>query len=59
MMPVDSILADFMSELDLNISILLYRLTPTNLDEVIMKAKIIKIRQKNASEVIQVNAKMT
>ena len=49
MMPADSVLADFMSELDSNISMLLYGLAPTNLDEAIMKAKMIEIGQKNAS----------
>jgi len=58
-MPADSILADFMSKLDSNISMLLYGLAPTNLNEAIMKAKMIEMRQKNASGVIQVNAKMT
>jgi len=43
-MSANSILADFMSELDLNISMLLYRLVSTNLDKVIMKVKMIKIR---------------
>ncbi len=59
MMPADSVLADFMSELDPNISMLLYGLVPTNLDEAIMKAKMIEIGQKNALGAIQVNAKMT
>ncbi len=59
MMSADSVLADFMSELNSNISMLLYGLALTNLDEAIMKAKIIEIGQKNASGVIQVNAKMT
>ncbi len=48
-----------MSELDPNISMLLYELAPTNLDEAIIKAKIIEMEQKNASGAIQVNAKMT
>ncbi len=43
MMPADSILADFMLGLDLNIFILLYGLVPTNLDEAIMKAKMIEM----------------
>ena len=43
MMPADSVLTDFMSELDLNISMLLYELVSTNLDEAIMKAKMIEI----------------
>ncbi len=43
MMPANSVLADFMFELNPNISILLYGLVPTNLDEVIMKAKMIEI----------------
>ena len=59
MMLADSVLADFMSELDPNISMLLYRLALINLDKAIMKAKMIEIGQKNASGAIQVNAKMT
>src|SRR6266508_1502872 len=59
MIPADSVLADFMSGLDLNISMLLYGLAPTNLNEAIMKAKMIEMGQKNALGVIQVNAKMT
>jgi len=58
-MLADSVLADFMSGLNLNIFMLLYGLVPINLDEAIMKAKIIEIGQKNASGAIQVNAKMT
>ena len=58
-MPADSILADFMFGLDLNISMLLYGLASTNLDEAIMKAKIIEMGQKNVSRAIQINAKMT
>ena len=52
MMPADNILADFMSELDSNISMLLYGLALTNLDEAIMKAKMIEIGQKNTSGAI-------
>ena len=51
-MPVNSILTDFMLGLDSNISMLLYELALINLDEVIMKAKIIKIGQKNALRTI-------
>ncbi len=58
MMLADSILADFMSGLNPNISILLYGLALTNLNEAIIKAKIIEMEQKNASGAIQVNAKM-
>ena len=57
-MLADSVLADFISRLDLNISILLYGLASTNLDEAIMKAKMIEMGQKNASGAIQINAKM-
>ncbi len=52
MMPADSISADFMSGLDPNISMLLYGLAPTNLDEIIIKAKMIEMGQKNASRAI-------
>ncbi len=58
MIPADSILANFMLGLDSNISMLLYRLALTNLDEAIMKAKMIEIGQKNASEAIQINTKL-
>jgi len=43
MILADSILIDFMFELDLNISMLLYGLIPTNLDKIIIKAKMIEI----------------
>ncbi len=59
MMSADSVLADFMSGLDSNISILLYGLALINLDKAIMKTKMIEIEQKNVSKAIQVNAKMT
>ncbi len=58
MMPVDSVLANLIFGLDPNISMLLYGLAPTNLDEAIMKTKMIEMGQKNASGTIQVNAKM-
>jgi len=58
MISADSILADFIFRLDSNISILLYELVSTSLDEAIMKAKMIEIGQKNVSRVIQVNAKI-
>ncbi len=58
MMSAKSILANFISELDPNISIMLYRLALKSLDEVIRKTKMIEIDQRNASEVIQYNAKI-
>ncbi len=42
-MPADSILTDFISELDFNILMLLYGLVLINLDESIMKAKMIEM----------------
>ena len=39
MMPSDSVLADFMSGLDPQISVMLYGLALVSLDEAIMKAK--------------------
>ena len=59
MMSADNILADFMSRLNPNISMLLYGLTSTNLNEVIMKAKMIEMGQKNTLKTIQVNVKIT
>ncbi len=58
MMSADSILADFISGLDPNISMLLYRLALINLNKIIMKAKMIEMGQKNALGVIQVNVKV-
>ncbi len=51
-MLADSVLANFISGLDLNILMLLYGLASTNLNEAIMKAKMIEIGQKNASGAI-------
>jgi len=48
----NNILADLMSELNLNISILLYELVLISLNKVIKKVKIIKIDQKNVTEAI-------
>jgi len=48
-MPSDSVLANFMFRLDLNIFMLIYELALTSLDKAIMKVKMIEIRQKNAS----------
>ncbi len=42
-MLADSVLADFMSELDPNISMFLYRLVSTNLNKIIMKVKMIEM----------------
>jgi len=58
MMLADSILADFIFGLDLNISMFLYELASTSLNKAIIKAKMIKMGQKNTSGVIQVNVKM-
>jgi len=58
MMPADSVLANFMLGLDPNILILLYGLAQINLDEAIIKVKMIEIRQKNILGAIQVNAKI-
>src|SRR6266540_2190024 len=58
MMPPDSVLADFMSGLDPQISVMLYRLAPASLDEAIMKAKMIEMGQRNAAGTMQFNAKV-
>src|SRR6266498_5115129 len=58
MMPADSVLADFISELDSQISIMLYGLALASLDEAIMKAKMIEMGQKNAAGTMQFNAKL-
>src|SRR6266508_2317487 len=58
MMPPDSVLADFMSGLDSQISVMLYGLAPVSLDEAIMKAKMIEMGQRNAAGTMQFNAKV-
>src|SRR6266498_3546023 len=58
MMPPDSVLADFMSRLDPQISVMLYGLAPASLDEAIMKAKMIEIGQRSAAGTIRFNAKV-
>ena len=58
MMPPDSVLADFMSGLDPQISVMLYGLAPASLDEAIMKAKMIEMGQRNAAGTMQFNAKV-
>ncbi len=57
-MLANNILTDFMLGLDPNISILLYGLVSTNLNEAIIKAKMIEMKQKNTSGISQVNVKM-
>ena len=52
MMLTESVLADFISELNLNISIMLYELVSRSLDEAIRKAKMIEIGQKNTLGVV-------
>ena len=54
----NSVLVDFMSGLDPQISVMLYGLAPTTLDEAIMKAKMIEMGQKNAAGTMQFNAKL-
>ncbi len=51
-MLADSILIDFISRLDSNISVLLYDFTLKTLNKAIQKVKIIKIDQKNIVKVI-------
>ncbi len=58
MIPAESVLADFISGFDPNISIILYGLASGGLDEAIRKAKMIEMGQKNALEAVQYNAKM-
>src|SRR6266542_2167367 len=58
MMPPDSVLADFMSGLDPQISVMLYGLAPVSLNEAIMKAKMIEMGQRNAAGTMQFNAKV-
>ncbi len=52
MILANNILANFMSSLNSNILMLLYDLALINLDEIIMKMKMIEIGQKNTLETI-------
>ncbi len=58
MMPSDSVLADFMSGLDPQISVMLYGLALITLDKVIIKAKMVEMGQRNAAGTMQFNAKV-
>ncbi len=58
MMPPNSVLADFMSGLDSQISVMLFGLALASLDEAIMKAKMIEMGQKNVIGTMQFNAKL-
>ena len=43
MMPIESVLADYLSGLDPNIAMLIYRLAPLIVDDAIDKAKKVKL----------------
>ncbi len=51
-MSAESILANFISELDPNILIMLYGLALESLNEAIRKAKMIEMGQRNALEAV-------
>ena len=58
MMLAESILANFISGLNPNISIMLYELVSRNLNEAIRKAKMIEMGQRNILGAVQYNTKM-
>ena len=43
MMPMESVLADYLSELDPNIAMLVYELAPLTIDDTIDKAKKVEL----------------
>ena len=55
---MESTLADYLSELDSNITILVYGLTSFTLDDTIDKAKKIELGQMNATNTIQTNVRI-
>jgi len=57
-MLAESILANFISGLNPNISIMLYELVSRNLNEAIRKAKMIEMGQRNILGAVQYNTKM-
>src|SRR5688572_13876733 len=57
-MPMESVLADYLSGLDPNVAMLVYGLAPLTLDDAIDKAKKVELGQMNASANIQQNARI-
>src|ERR1044072_4983749 len=58
MMPMESVLADYLSELDPNIAILVYDLASLTIDDAIDKAKKVELEQMSASNALQANARL-
>ena len=54
----ESVLADYLSGLDPNIAILVYRLAPLTIDNTIDKAKKVELGQMNASSALQANIRL-
>ena len=58
MMPIESVLADYLSGLDPNIAMLVYGLAPLTVDDAIDKAKKVELGQMNAANTIQANVRL-
>ena len=58
MMPMESVLADYLSGLDPSIAILVYGLASLTIDDAIDKVKKIELGQMNASNSIQANVRL-
>src|ERR1044072_9184100 len=58
MMPMESVLADYLSGLDPNIAMLVYELAPLTIDNAIDKAKKVELGQTSASNTLQANVRL-
>src|ERR1044071_1042136 len=58
MMPVESVLANYLLGLDPNITMLVYGLAPLIIDDAIDKAKKVELGQMSASNALQANVRL-
>src|ERR1043165_1337861 len=58
MMPMESVLADYLSGLDSNIAMLVYGLAPLTVDDAIDKAKKVELGQISVSNALQTNVRL-
>src|ERR1043165_785014 len=58
MMPIESVLADYLSGLDPNIAMLVYGLAPLTIEDAIDKAKKVELEQMSASNALQANIRL-
>ena len=55
---MESVLADYLSRLNPNITMLMYGLVPLTIDDIIDKAKKVELGQMSASNILQANVRL-